>query len=309
MRAFIAVTDNEWFRFLAAQPDIDEVNFWQPSGRREFRILQSGEPLLFKLHAPESFIVGGGFFVRHTRLPHSIAWDVFGIKNGTASLEEMRRRIERYRRIPPSHDDYEIGCIVLAQPFFFEREDWFPPPADFSANVQTGKSYDLSAEPHGTQLWEEVALRTMARDLDIDVVVEDLEPMMFGEPVLVRPRLGQGSFRVLVTETYERHCAVTGERVLPVLDAAHIRPVAAGGAHRIDNGLLLRSDLHTLFDKGYVAVTPSHTLRVSRHLRTDFRNGAYYYSFDGSEIWLPNRSHDRPDPSALAWHADTVFRG
>ena len=45
---------------------------------------------------------------------------------------------------------------------------------------------------------------------------------IYGDPVLVRPRLGQGTFRVLVTDNYRRRCAVTGEKALPVLDAAHI---------------------------------------------------------------------------------------
>lgn len=66
-------------------------------------------------------------------------------------------------------------------------------------------------------------------------------------PQIVRPRLGQGAFRIVVTDTYERRCAVTGERTLPVLEAAHIKSYADGGAHDITNGLLLRSDLHTLF--------------------------------------------------------------
>ncbi len=308
MNAFVAVTDGEWFRFLAGLPGVDEVNFWQPSART-FRALQPGEPLLFKLHAPESFIVGGGFFVRWSPLPCSMAWEVFGQKNGAASLGEMRRRIQRYRRAPASSEDYEVGCIVLTQPFFFDRADWFPPPEDFHPNVQTGKRYDLSAPPHGTRLWEEVALRTMARDLDLDIEVEAEPGKMFGEPILVRPRLGQGAFRVLVTETYERRCAITGEKILPVLQAAHIRPVAVAGQNRVDNGLLFRSDVHTLFDRGYVTVTPHHKLRVSRHLRDDFHNGEYYLSFDGHEIWVPPRAADRPDPDALAWHSDTVFRG
>ena len=76
-----------------------------------------------------------------------------------------------------------------------------------------------------------------ARD---ELAREVAEPVMFGEPYLVRPRLGQGSFRVLVTDTYGRRCAVTGEKALPVLDAAHIRAVREGGQHRLDNGLLLR---------------------------------------------------------------------
>ena len=68
----------------------------------------------------------------------------------------------------------------------------------------------------------------------------------YGSASMVFPRLGQGSFRVLVTDAYGRQCAATGERTLPVLQAAHIHPYAVGGPHRVDNGLLLRSDLHTL---------------------------------------------------------------
>jgi putative restriction endonuclease len=308
MKAFVAVTDNSWFRFLADLPGVDEVNFWQPSARA-FRVLQPGEPLLFKLHAPESFIVGGGFFVRWSPLPYSMAWDVFGVKNGAPTIEGMRQRIEHYRRIGSSDVDYEVGCIVLTQPFFFDRADWFPPPDDFHANIQTGKVYDLAQPPNGTKLWEEVALRTMARDLELDIEIEPEPGRMFGEPVLVRARLGQGAFRVLVTETYERHCAITGEKILPVLQAAHIRPVSADGQHRIDNGLLFRSDVHTLFDKGYVTVTPDYHFRVSHQLRDDFHNGEYYFSYDHREIWLPPTRSDRPAREALEWHADTLFRG
>lgn len=307
MKAFVAVTDGEWFRYLTGLPDVDEVNFWQPSART-FRVLAPGEPLLFKLHAPDNFIVGGGFFVRWSPLPYSMAWDVFGELNGAPTLEAMRQRIERYRRVSPSNQDYEIGCIVLSQPFFFNRADWFTPPEDFHPNIQTGKTFDLADPPHGTKLWEEVALRTMARDLDLDIDLKPEPGRMFGEPVVVRPRLGQGAFRVLITETYERHCAITGERILPVLQAAHIRPVSADGQHRIDNGLLFRSDVHTLFDKGYVSVTSDYRFRVSRHLLEDFHNGEYYRSFDGREIWLPSSPADRPARDALEWHADTVFR-
>lgn len=306
MRAFVAVTDNAWYRHLAAIPEIDEVNFWQPSGGRTFRALQPGQVLLFKLHAPESYIVGGGFFAHFSVLPVSMAWETFGEKNGAASLEEMRARIERYRRIPSSPEDYEIGCIILAEPFFFEEKDWFRPPPDFRPSVQVGKGYDLTAGPHGQKLWEDVQFRLLAMGSGIDE--EGLEQRVFGEPVLVRPRLGQGSFRVVVTDVYQRRCAVTQERVLPVLEAAHIKPVAQGGVHRVDNGLLLRSDVHTLFDRGYVTVTPQHRIRVSRRLRQDWHNGGYYYRFEGVEIWAPSDPEEQPNRELLEWHADTVFR-
>ena len=70
------------------------------------------------------------------------------------------------------------------------------------------------------------------------------------------PRLGQGAFRVLVTDAYRRRCTISNERTLPVLEAAHIRPYADNGPHQLSNGLLLRSDLHRLFDLGYFTVDP-----------------------------------------------------
>ena len=76
------------------------------------------------------------------------------------------------------------------------------------------------------------------------------EAARFGRPALIQPRLGQGAFRVAVTDAYERRCALTRERTLPIPDAAHIRAYAAGGGHEIPNGLLLRTDIHRLFDLG-----------------------------------------------------------
>jgi putative restriction endonuclease len=306
VRFYIAVTDNEWFRFLRSQPELDEANFWQPGGSRLFRTLRPGEPLIFKLHSPENFIAGGGFFAHSTLLPCSVAWEAFGPKNGAASLEEMRRRVEKYRRMP-SHprEDYTVGCVILQSPFFFDESEWIPAPSDFSPNVVQGKTYD-SDTPVGRGLWE--AVRTRMQAVQVGELAEP-QSAMFGEPVLIRPRLGQGTFRVLVTDSYERRCAVSGERALPALEAAHIRGVAHGGTHRIDNGLLLRSDIHRLFDSGYVTVTPDHHFRVSRRLKEDFENGEPYFPLDGSSIRLPRQPEARPRREFLEWHADSVFKG
>lgn len=96
------------------------------------------------------------------------------------------------------------------------------------------------------------------------------------------------------------------EKALPVLQAAHIRPVTREGPHRVDDGLLLRSDIHTLFDQGYVTVTPAHRVLVSRRLKADFDNGEPYYPLSGQRIWLPDRVEDHPSREFLEWHADTV---
>jgi putative restriction endonuclease len=305
VKAFVAVTDNDWFRFLRARPELDEVNFWQPGGGRQFRALELGQPFLFKLHHPENFIVGGGFYTHFSLLPATIAWEAFGEKNGAASFGQMRERIEQYRRVPMDpHANYTIGCIILQDPFFLERRDWLAPPEDFSPNIVVGKTYDLRSSP-GRELWEAVQARRAGGAVR-RVAEAPVSP--YGEPRLVRQRIGQGTFRVLVTDTYGRRCAVTREKALPVLQAAHIRPVSEGGAHRVDNGLLLRSDVHTLFDRGYLTVTPTYTLRVSRRLRDDFDNGEHYYQYEKAALWVPERAEDRPSREFLEWHGDTVFR-
>lgn len=305
MKLFIGITDNDWFRFLRARPELDEVNFWQPGGNREFRTLSIGEPFRFKLHSPQNFIVGGGYFETASLLPCSLAWEVFGEKNGVASLGEMRTRIEKYRRAPElPREDYQIGCVVLREPFFFDESSWIPIPKSFSLNIVSGKSYEVGSE-EGRGLWDAV----WSRLGPVSSSAEDEPAPMYGEPTPVRQRLGQGGFRVLVTDTYERRCAVTQEKALPVLEAAHIRSVSEGGQHRVDNGLLLRSDIHRLFDRGYVTAAPNHQFLVSRKLKEDFDNGEPYYPFHGGELWLPKESDSRPSREFLEWHADTVFKG
>jgi putative restriction endonuclease len=310
MRLFVGITDFEWYRMLAGLRDLAEVNFWQPGGNRLFRALQPGELFLFKLHAPHRSIVGGGFFAHSALLPVDLAWDAFGEANGARSLAEMRARIEQYRRVPAQpHERYTIGCILLEQPFFLPESRWIPAPPDWHPNVVQGKSYDAGVEP-GRSLWlAAAAARAQASAPDLPAVADGHQQPRYGEPILYRPRLGQGTFRILVTDAYERRCAVTSERVLPVLEAAHIRPYAAGGDHRVDNGLLLRSDLHTLFDRGYLTVTPELRLEVSGRIREDFDNGRHYYALHGEAVRSPPAAGHRPSAEFLRWHNEQTFLG
>ncbi len=114
---------------------------------------------------------------------------------------------------------------------------------------------------------------------------------------------------MLVTDAYNRRCAMTGEKTLPVLEAAHIRQYSDGGPHRTSNGLLLRSDLHTLFDKGYMTVTPDYRIEVSPRIREEFDNGRDYYALHGRPlVTLPDNPTARPSKEFLDWHNEK-FRG
>jgi HNH endonuclease len=300
----VAVTDGDWFEMLRRQPNLNEVNFWAPSAAN-FRALQPGEMFLFKLHAPRNVIVGGGIFAYANALPCSLAWAAFGVANGARSAQEMRSRIARYRKIDASdRSDFEIGCRILTQPFFFEETEWISVPPSWAPNIVSFKTYNTS-EGDGLSLWEMVNERLNRSN--IFNVIDASE--RFGEPHLIRPRLGQGAFRVLVTDIYRRRCAVTQERTLPALEAAHIRPYGEGGAHEARNGLLLRRDIHSLFDEGYVTVTPDLRFEVSRRIREEFENGRHYYALHGHKIDPPSNIGQHPDPEALTWHNEHCFKG
>ena len=127
---------------------------------------------------------------------------------------------------------------------------------------------------------------------------------------VTKHRLGQGAFRVLVTDAYQRRCAVTGERTLPVLQAAHIKPYSQNGEHAVTNGLLLRSDLHTLYDEGYITIDTDYRLDVSKRLHEDYGNGRDYYKYHGKKLLiLPEREEERPAKKLLEWHNENVFLG
>ena len=125
---------------------------------------------------------------------------------------------------------------------------------------------------------------------------------------MVRGRLGQGAFRILVTDSYHRRCAITGERTLPVLETAHIKPFSQHGPNSVRNGLLLRSDLHKLFDLGFLTVTPALDVVVSNKIKEEYENGREYYAYHGHELLnTPDRREDRPSRKYLESHNEQVF--
>jgi len=302
MRAYVGITDSDWYNLLRNQPSLDEVNFWRPKDLREFKALNPGELFLFKLHSPNNYIVGGGFYAHFALLPISLAWESFGISNGAITLQQLRNRVIKFR--DPHVDyrtDFKIGCILLEQPFFLPRERWIPVP-DWGPSTQQGRIYDMLVEP-GRSLWFQLQSKITL----VQMVSEDSPS--YGQPALNLPRLGQGTFRVMVTEAYNWRCSITKERTLPALDAAHIKPYSENGMHAVNNGVLLRRDLHALFDKGYVTITPSFKLEVSRRIREEYENGRDYYGFHGMTMTLPIKYTDYPSSEYLEWHNINVYRG
>jgi len=309
MRFWVGVTDNKWYQFLS-QLRPDEVNFWSPGGKPPFTGAPIGLPFLFKLRRPYNHIAGGGFFVTYSSLPLSFAWEVFGQKNGCASLDELRTLIAPLTA--NRRGDGPIGCTVLKDPFFFDPGEWIDDLPDWSSNIVRGKMYD-STEVAGLEIWRNVQQRMRLQPLEAAtnyIHPRAAEPTeKYGSPVEVRPRLGQSAFRVLVTDAYQRRCAITGESTLIALEAAHIKPYSEEGGHDVRNGLLLRADFHRLFDAGLISVTPDLRVRISPRIREEWFNGKIYYKLDNNPLSVvPAHQSMRPDPDYLDWHYRNRFQ-
>jgi putative restriction endonuclease len=308
MRIYLYPTMQEWFDYLATRPDLDEVNFWRPGGVQPFRGLDPGDLFLFRTKSP-TIAIGGFAFYRHFSFASvAEAWSLFEEKNGASTFDRFSRLIAQHKGLqatPERAADLPIGCIMLADPDFWPRERWIPVPPDYPVNNPQGVSYD-AASPAGQRLV--AAVEAAARTSPAWEVREEVrKPVVFRQG-LTRFRLGQGTFALSLLDAYESRCVVSGERTRPVLEAAHILPVEKGGAHSIDNGLVLRVDIHKLFDKGYVTVTTRGEFLVSKALKDDWRNGRMYYELHGQKIREPVRVEYRPATEFLQWHNDTLFK-
>jgi putative restriction endonuclease len=311
MNFYVGVTDTAWYNYLSKiQPE--DVNFWRPGGNSTFKVIEEGAPFLFKLKSPYNAIGGIGFFSSYSLLPITLVWEIFGNRNGYDTYNDFYSGIKQFRSAENTLDNNpNVGCIVLTNPVFFRQEDWIP--LNWGSGIVQGKSYSTN-EADGKSLWEKVkaTLHKYPISNQDDVKNQFLikEPVaQYGESVLVKVRLGQGAFRVLLTDTYQRRCAISGEKTLPVLEAAHIKPYAESGPHSISNGLLLRSDIHKLFDTNYLTITQDLNVEVSRKIKEEFQNGKEYYKFHGQQLAvIPEQMNNRPDSKYIEWH-NNRFKG
>ena len=221
----------------------------------------------------------------------------------TIADDQVAAVIERTLRTTPADATHWSIRSMAAETGFSHttiRRMW----AAFGLQPHRSQTFKLSSDPlfvgktygtdsrEGMDLWE--------RMLDVG-------------KALTMPNVGfaeeqeQGAFRISVTDAYNRACAVSGGKVLPALDAAHIKPYTFGGSHNVSNGILLRRDIHSVFDAGYVTIDQSHRFVVSARVKTDFNNGEEYRRLHGARLSLPVHPSNRPDPAALVWHNENIF--
>lgn len=295
----VGVTDFNWYSFLRSREPL-AVNFWQPSDK-QIRKLKRGELFLFRLKKEHGGkIAGGAEFMSSDSRTINQAWNYWGQDNGLANKQEFMELLSKYRRRngDETTESSEIGCICLVRPFFLNEEGWFEVP-EWPDNVPTHIHYSTN-EGVGAFLHKTIK-DLLARNSKL---LHGINLKEFGTARRIRDRLGQGAFRNEILRNYESRCAVSDELTVPVLEAAHIRPYSEHQDHSLNNGLLLKSDIHRLYDLGLVSITPDRKFHVSPRIKEEWKNGRHYYGLHGKEINVPDDEYYHPNPEYLQEHYD-----
>lgn len=145
---------------------------------------------------------------------------------------------------------------------------------------------------------DEAIVETEKSEFDPNTIATS--PSQKSRNVTTRP--GQAQFRRQVKDAYSRHGAVTGCSVEKVLEAAHIHDFSGADSNAVSNGLLLRADIHRLFDAGLLTIDENYRVLISTELeKTD------YEQFEGKPIRLPSSPSARPSKKCLVEHREKVF--
>lgn len=193
--------------------------------------------------------------------------------------------VARQRSAKPDVTTYEVlGIAKIAswKDGFFQLDGYSTEGTLFSQPIEGPLTEDLTGyENQDTAETFDPGSQTDAREKVLREIVR---------------RRGQRTFRTNLLRVYGGRCAITACTVQAILEAAHVTPYLGPETNKVSNGMLLRADIHTLWDLGLIAINPeSMTVWISPNL-----NGSEYEKFSGAVPLLPKAPEDRPSTLALA---------
>jgi HNH endonuclease/Mrr restriction endonuclease-like protein len=177
-----------------------------------------------------------------------------------------------------------------------------PPREVTVSGKKRGARIGARPSPRGHVRENERLIRDQERELENEGVfnpesIDDCRERIMRSVVL---RRGQPAFREMLMKAYERRCAITGCDVEEALEAAHIIPYQGPPTNHRTNGLLLRGDLHTLFDLGLIAIdTETMTVIIARSLAN-----TSYADLAGQRLRSPRKIEWQPSTEALDEHRE-----
>mgnify|MGYP001032738397 CR=1 FL=1 len=297
---YVGNTDHDWFDFCKQQENLTEVNFWQPS-RQHFKALDEGGIFFFRRKAPINKIGGFGILASAGEASIETSWRDLGVSNGVVSKEDFIARVAKYKRSNTVDQQTVIGFKILTNPVFLEEHEWIDLPIDWANSIVSGKGYNADAiQARGLRKLYETNRAVTSPASPPDGFGEIPTGFSYGSHSKVRK--GQNAFRMRLLSAYSNRCAVTGVGAEVCLEAAHIDPYSQDQNHDVSNGILLRADIHALFDANLLSINTDFRIVISTRLKEIAGEGCEYLDLNGKKIRLPNARSNWPSENKLAKH-------
>ncbi len=249
-------------------------------------------------------IVGGGYFVSWRELQAKEAWGCFGVRNGQSSYEDFLAEIERQG----GNEHSPLMSTILFGTFIFSRRETLMVPDEFKPDFDNADSrFILSLnDPLGRYLQR--LLRDRRAGLHTDEYSSDWRGIYYLAAKQVEHSDIDG-FYAAVMAAYDFKCAITGSAAMPLLDVTNIQPCYNNTFQSVQNGILMRCDLHRLFSEGYITLcyqdAESILVKVSKSVETV--GAKEYMRFDGTKLTLPQDKDKWPKREYLEWHRNKCF--
>ena len=305
---YIGNTDHDWFDFCKSQGDLEEVNFWQPS-RQHFKAIDIGGIFFFRRKSPINKIGGFGVLASAGEATIQTAWESLGLSNGVETKKDFIDRVRKYKKSSTVDDQTLVGFKILVDPVFLDKEHWIDVPKDWSKNIVTGKGYyqDAIHVKPLLELFERHKREATYRASNTPSEQGFAEIQSgFKYRQSAKLRVGQSIFRMALLSAYQNKCAITGTAVEVCLEAAHISAFSETVSHEISNGLLLRRDIHALFDSRLLSVDNENRIRLSKRLKEAPEVGDEYLQLEGKELSMPTNPIFQPSKIRLAEHFSSL---
>jgi hypothetical protein len=277
----------------------DNVNFWRKE-KRQVR-LPEGSRFYFKLRGSRS-IAGRAVFRRQFAMPIRQAWQLFGMRNGVTSYQELRRKEVDVLGVT----DDTLNCLVLDEVEILEPGEYPQLSPDFVA-TQNPKDFPEGSLPQIESSFSSAiaaGLSGIEAQLATDGLFDPRSVTVAREACLraIVMRRGRTDFRHMLMDAYDLKCAVTGTEVGPALEAAHLYPYNGAETNALQNGILLRADWHTLFDLGLWTLDDDYRIIVASEITSEV-----YQKYHQTLMRLPRVVSQHPSSKAIKWHRSKVF--
>ena len=297
----VSVTDQDWFEFLRDREYSGQVNFWTPTPWSVKR-LNAGDEWHFLLKSPVRKLSGYGVFQEYREFSIQEAWRLYGTGNGVSTesaLVSLTRQYSEKNSLHPVTDVHSvIGGVILSNVEFYDDDEYLDPAQmglDFKRQIVKFKYFDGS-------LVGSLGLEALPPTSEDEFRPIASEPTEYSKQRR-KKRRGQQLFRSRLMEAYGGKCAVTGESHERVLEATHIEPYINISSNHIQNGMLLRVDIHRLMDEGLLALDNDLKLLVSSKL-----DSSSYVAYRGVQINLSSKTAERPSTHAVRMHREERFQ-